>query len=227
MDIKKSLKDVLVLLVICSVFGVALAGINSITAPIIADRANAAANEAYIAVLPGATSFEDVDISGNSFAPTVKEIKKEKSGLGYAVKLETKGYATGMVIIVGVSADGVVTGATCISSNETWGLEKVLGDEVTGTNIDTIVDVRAGATSETVNGYRAAVKDAINVAILLGGGEVDNRTEAEIFEDNLEAAIGVQNQAINILNDDVDALESKTQKITYDENGLVVKEEEK
>ena len=193
MDIKKSLKDVLVLLVICSVFGVALAGINSITAPIIADRANAAANEAYIAVLPGATSFEDVDISGNSFAPTVKEIKKEKSGLGYAVKLETKGYATGMVIIVGVSADGVVTGATCISSNETWGLEKVLGDEVTGTNIDTIVDVRAGATSETVNGYRAAVKDAINVAILLGGGEVDNRTEAEIFEDNLEAAIGDEN----------------------------------
>lgn len=35
---------------------------------------------------------------------------------------------------------------------------------------------------------------------------------------NLEASIGVQNQAINTLNDDVDALETKTQKITYDEN---------
>lgn len=34
---------------------------------------------------------------------------------------------------------------------------------------------------------------------------------------NLEAAIGVQNQAINGLKDDVDALESKTQKITYNE----------
>ena len=34
---------------------------------------------------------------------------------------------------------------------------------------------------------------------------------------NLEASIGVQNQAINGLNDDVDALESKTQKITYNE----------
>lgn len=34
---------------------------------------------------------------------------------------------------------------------------------------------------------------------------------------NLEASIGVQNQAINSLNDDVDALESKTQKITYNE----------
>ena len=35
---------------------------------------------------------------------------------------------------------------------------------------------------------------------------------------NLEAAIGVQNQAINGLKDDVDALETKTQKITYNED---------
>ena len=34
---------------------------------------------------------------------------------------------------------------------------------------------------------------------------------------NLEASIGVQNQAINSLNNDVDALESKTQKISYNE----------
>lgn len=34
---------------------------------------------------------------------------------------------------------------------------------------------------------------------------------------NLEASIGVQNQAINGLKDRADALESKTQKITYDE----------
>lgn len=35
---------------------------------------------------------------------------------------------------------------------------------------------------------------------------------------NLEASIGVQNQAINGLKDRADALESKTQKITYDED---------
>lgn len=191
MDIKKSLKDVLVLLVICSVFAVALAYVNSITAPIIADRLNAAADEAYLAVMPGAKGFEDVDISAYQLPATVKEVKRETSGMGHAIKLETKGYATGMIIIVGVDANGVVTGATCVTSNETWGLEKTLGDKMVGKDINTVVDVEAGATSLTVNGYRAAVKDALNAATILGGGSVDIRTEEEILSDNLNAALGL------------------------------------
>ena len=189
MDIKKSLKDVIVLLVICSVFAVVLAAVNSVTAPIIADRLAAAADEAYLAVMPGATGFEDADISGLSSIPTVKEAKKEKSGLGYVIKLETKGYATGMVLIVGVSADGVVTGATCIASNETWGLEATLGEKFVGKDVNSVVDVEAGVTSYTVNGYRAAVRDAINAATILGGGVADTRTEEEIFFDNLKEAL--------------------------------------
>lgn len=189
MNIKKSLKDVVVLLVICSVFAVVLAAVNSVTAPIIADRLAAAADEAYMAVLPGATGFEDVDISKLSSIPTVKEAKREKSGLGYAIKLETKGYATGLVLIVGVDANGVVTGATCIASNETWGLETTLGDKFIGKDVNSVVDVEAGVTSYTVNGYRAAVRDAINAATILGGGTADTRTEEEIFFDNLKEAL--------------------------------------
>ena len=189
MNIKKSLKDVVVLLVICSVFAVVLAAVNSVTAPIIADRLAAAADEAYMAVLPGATGFEDADISKLSSIPTVKEAKREKSGLGYAIKLETKGYATGLVLIVGVDANGVVTGATCIASNETWGLETSLGDKFIGKDVNSVVDVEAGVTSYTVNGYRAAVRDAINAATILGGGTADTRTEEEIFFDNLKEAL--------------------------------------
>lgn len=189
MNIKKSLKDVVVLLVICSVFAVVLAAVNSVTAPIIADRLAAAADEAYMAVLPGATGFEDVDISKLSSIPTVKEAKREKSGLGYAIKLETKGYATGLVLIVGVDANGVVTGATCIASNETWGLETSLGEKFVGKDVNSVVDVEAGVTSYTVNGYRAAVRDAINAATILGGGQADTRTEEEIFFDNLKEAL--------------------------------------
>ena len=189
MDFKKSLKDVVVLVVICAVFASVLAAVNSVTAPIIADRLNAAANEAYVAVMPGATGFEDIDLSTYTLPSTVVEAKKEKSGLGFVIKLETKGYATGMIIIVGVDANGVVTGATCISSNETWGLEKTFGNEVVGTDVNTIVDVQAGATSYTINGYRSAVKDAINAAARLSGQEVDIRTEEEKFQDALEAAL--------------------------------------
>lgn len=47
--------------------------------------------------------------------------------------------------------------------------------------------------------------------------------EAQVAENtqdinNLEASIGVQNQAINSLNDDVDALESKTQLMSYNDD---------
>ena len=189
MDFKKSLKDVVVLVVICAVFATVLAAVNSVTAPIIADRLEQAANEAYIAVMPGAQGFDNVDLSGYTLPSTVVEAKKEKSGMGFAIKLSAKGYSTGMIIIVGVDANGVVTGATCISSGETWGLEKTFGNEVVGTDVNTIVDVQAGATSLTINGYRSAVKDAINAAAILSGQEVDIRTEEEKFQDALEAAL--------------------------------------
>ena len=193
MDFKKSLKDVVVLLAICSVFAVILAGVNSITAPIIAEMLEGAANQAYEAVMPGATGFEDVDLTGKTLPATVVEAKREKSGMGYAIKLETKGYSTGMIIIVGVDSNGVVTGATCIASGETWGLEKTFGDKTVGKDINTIVDVEAGATSLTINGYRAAVKDAINAATVLGGGSADIRDDAKILADNLDAALPAGN----------------------------------
>ena len=192
MNFKKSLKDVVVLVVICAVFATVLAAVNSVTAPIIAERLEGAANQAYEAVMPGATGFEDVDLSSYTLPATVKEAKREKSGMGYALKIETKGYATGMVLIVGVSSDGFVTGATCIASGETWGLEKTFGDKTVGKDVNTIVDVEAGATSLTVNGYRAGVKDALNAAIILGGGSADLRTPEEILNDNLNAALGTE-----------------------------------
>ena len=189
MNFKKSLKDVVVLVVICAVFATVLAAVNSVTAPIIAERLEGAANQAYEAVMPGATGFEDVDLSSYTLPATVVEAKREKSGMGYALKIETKGYSTGMVLIVGVSSDGFVTGATCIASGETWGLEKTFGDKTVGKDVNTIVDVEAGATSLTVNGYRAGVKDALNAAIILGGGSADLRTPEEILRDNLMAAL--------------------------------------
>ncbi len=191
MDIKKSLKDVAVLVSICVVFATVLAFVNSITAPIIADQLAGAANEAYEAVMPGG-KFEDVDLSAYTLPSTVVEAKRETSGKGYAIKLETKGYATGMVIIVGVDMAGVVTGATCVTSNETWGLEKTFGDKTVGKDINTIVDVEAGATSMTINGYRSAVKDAINAATIFGGGSADIRTPEQILSDNLNSALGTE-----------------------------------
>ena len=190
MDIKKSLKDVIVLVVICAVFGTALATVNSFVAPIIEARLAGAADKAYAEVLPGATGFESVDLAGLTLPATVKEAKREKSGLGYAIKLETTGYGSGMVLIIGVSAEGKVTGATCISSNETNGVEKTYGDNMIGKDVDGVkaVDTVAASTL-TSKAYRDAVVDAINTATILGGGSADVRNEEQILADNLAAAL--------------------------------------
>ena len=71
MDFKKSLKDVLVLVIICAVFATVLAAVNSVTAPIIADRLEQAANEAYFSVMEGATGFETLDLSQYTLPKTV------------------------------------------------------------------------------------------------------------------------------------------------------------
>lgn len=193
MDIKKSLKDVVVLVAICVVFATVLAAVNSITAPIIAEQLAGAANQAYEAVMPDAAGFEDVDLSAYSLPATVKEAKRETSGKGFAIKLETKGYGTGMVLIVGVATDGTVTGATCVTSTETNGDEKTYGGNFAGKDKDGVLSVEliAGSTL-TTSAYRGAVVDAINAATILGGGNADIRDEAQILSDNLNAALGLE-----------------------------------
>ena len=186
---KNYLKSIVALTVICAVIALALAATNMITAPIIEKNEAAAANEALLIVMPEGEDFTAVDISGYELPETVTEVYAETSG-GYVVKLTTSGYGAGMVIMCGVSADGTVTGATCLSSNETLGEEKTYGEKTVGKNIDDIdaVDTVASATKTTA-AYRNAVKDALNTAIILGGGTVDLRSEEDILNDNLSAVL--------------------------------------
>lgn len=188
---KKSLnfKSIAVLTVICAVMSLMLAATNAITAPIIEKNQNAAANEALLVVMPNGTGFELMDLSSYTLPATVTEAYKEAGG-GYVIKLTTAGYGSGFVIMCGVNADGTVSGAVCLSSNETLGYEKTYGENFAGKNgegVDT-VDTISGATKTTV-AYRNAVKDAINAATILGGGSVDIRSEEEILMDNLTAAL--------------------------------------
>jgi Na+-translocating ferredoxin:NAD+ oxidoreductase RnfG subunit len=56
---------VVVLGTICLVVSLLLSVVNSITAPIIQKRQNAAANEALLVVLPDATTFDEITIDGS------------------------------------------------------------------------------------------------------------------------------------------------------------------
>ena len=185
----KSVRSTLTLLLICAVMAVLMAVTNTITAPIIEQNQAAAANDALKDVMPNGEGFEKMDVSGYTLPATVTEVYSEASG-GYVFKLTTTGYSSGLVILCGVNADGTVSGATCLASTETLGYEKTFGENFIGKNMEGVdgVDTVSGAT-RTTGAYRDAMKDALNAAIILGGGSVDLRTEEEILNDNLSAAL--------------------------------------
>lgn len=186
----KNIKNLLVFVCICTVITVLLALTNSFTSPIIIQNQNASANKALLEVMPDGSGFEIMDISAFTLPQTVSEVHKETSGKGHVIKLVTAGYGTDMVIMCGVGSDGVVTGALCLSSNETLGKEKVYGENFGGKDAAGVdaVDIISGAT-KTTEAYKNAIKDALNTSIILGGGSVDIRTEEEILADNLNMAL--------------------------------------
>lgn len=186
---KKSVMSTLVLVCICAVMAILLAITNMITAPTIQANADKAANEALLQVMPEGKGFEKMDISSYKLPATVNEVYKESNG-GYVVRMTTTGYGSGMVIMCGVSADGTVTGAVCLGSSETLGYEKTFGENFTGKDAAGVdaVDTISGATKTTA-AYKNAVKDALNTAIILNGGSADLRDPAQIFNDNLSAAL--------------------------------------
>lgn len=186
---KNQIKSVVILVCICLVVTILMAVTNQFTAPIIKENQNAAENAALLEVMPEGGSFEKVDLSAFTLPATVSEVYCAKNG-GYVVKLTTTGYSTGMILLCGINADGTVSGVVCLESTETLGYEKTYGENFVGKNTESAeaVDVIAGATKTTA-AYKSAIKDALNTAIILGGGSVDIRTEEEIFLDNLSAAL--------------------------------------
>ncbi|MBQ9132418.1 MAG: FMN-binding protein [Clostridia bacterium] len=190
---KKSIKSILVLVCICATVSVLLALTNAITAPIIERNEQQNANAALLEVLPDGKGFALVDLSSYTLPSTVSEVYRAENG-GYVIKLTTTGYASGMVIMCGISADGKVVGSKLVASAETPSIggvaaegfaSAVIGKDLT--NVDA-VDTVTGATRTTA-AYRGAIKDALNTVIILGGGSVDLRTEEEILNDNLSAAL--------------------------------------
>ncbi len=187
---KNNIKNLLVFVLICTVMTLFLATTNYFTSPIIEENQNASANKALLEVMPNGKGFEPMDITTFTLPATVSEVYKETFGQGYVIKMVTTGYGSDMVIMCGVDVNGVVTGAVCLSSNETLSKEKTYGENFTNKDEAGVeaVDIISGAT-KTTSAYKNAVKDALNTAIILGGGSVDIRSEEEILNDNLNSAL--------------------------------------
>lgn len=186
---KKQLKSVISLTTICAVVALLMALTNFITAPIIEEQEKNAVGEAFKTVLPEGEGFEAVDLSKYELPSTVEEAYSEKNG-GYAFKLRTAGYGSDLVLMCGINNEGAVAGVSYISGNETLGVETTYGENLKDATADTIeaVETVAGAT-KTSTAMKLAVKDALNSAIIFGGGSVDIRDEATVLKDNLNTAL--------------------------------------
>ena len=116
--VKYILRLVLTLFVITAVVAALLAGVNSVTAPAIAQLKAEKTQQAIEAVLPG--GGEEVD-----FPETALVSKVYASETGYAVEVTPVGFDNTITMMVGVDKAGNVLGIDIISHTETAGLGAV------------------------------------------------------------------------------------------------------
>lgn len=113
------------LFVITAVVSVILALVNMVTKPTIDALAAEKKQRAMETVMPGA-QFTPVDALPEG-VDGVTELQLAKSGdtvLGYCVQVETNGFGGAMSLMVGVDANGAVTGVSILSHAETLNTDK-------------------------------------------------------------------------------------------------------
>jgi hypothetical protein len=167
----------------------------------VGDNALNAKAEAAIETVK-ANEAVDVDLTpymGNSLiANSVKSVKKTASGT-YLIEIKTTGNydsTTPIVINVVIDASGKILDAQTVSygANETPGDGQLQDGKFNTSFIGKTeteageVDTVAGVTF-TTTAYKNAILNAFNVVKILGGEDVDTRTEEEKFADALAEAL--------------------------------------
>ena len=82
----KLLKTIGILIVIATVFGVAMYGLNFYTGPIIEANQAGAANDRLNAVMPGGAAYEDITATLSDVPASVVKVSRETSGLGFVIE---------------------------------------------------------------------------------------------------------------------------------------------
>ena len=121
---KEYIQPTLVLVLICLVITFALAYVNSITAPIIEQNTINNANATRAELLPAASTFEEyngdlVVLSPDKVYVTDCYIAK---GTGMVVTVATSSFGGILTEMIGIDADGAITGVKVTAHGDTKGL---------------------------------------------------------------------------------------------------------
>ena len=148
------------LLLITALVAVALAGVNGITAPAIAELNAQKTQEAISAVLPGGFDSEITDFTDASGIVS----KIYQGANGYAVEVGPGGFDNTITMMVGIDNEGKVLGISIVSHTETAGLGAV-----------------AAATTSAGEAFRAQFVGLNGtVSVTKDGGQVEAITSATI-----------------------------------------------
>ncbi len=154
------LRLALTLLIITAVVAACLAGVNSVTAPAIAELKAQKTQKAIETVLPGGFDEEITE-----YQDATGLVSKVYAGAnGYAFEVTPGGFDNTITMMVGVDNDGKVLGISIVSHTETAGLGAV-----------------AAAATSAGEAFRAQfVGQSGSVAVTKDGGTIDSITGATI-----------------------------------------------
>ena len=121
MDSKAVVKPAIVLLLISAIAAGILGVVSEVTAAPIAAQNEKSLNEGMQAVMPDASSFEllDADLTG-----TITAVYKGDNG-GFVITTEPGGFGGAVKTMVGIDADGTITGLRVTGHSETAGHRQI------------------------------------------------------------------------------------------------------
>lgn len=116
---KTTIAPALVLIIICLVVTAALAGTYGVANPIIQENAQKTADEARAQVLPEGDSFT---LYEGALVDGITDCYLADNGAGLTVTATASSFGGTLTAMVGVSADGKITGVTVTGHADTPGL---------------------------------------------------------------------------------------------------------
>lgn len=182
MDPKYIIKLTVTLFLTCVVVAGLLGGVNAITADKIAASNWQKTVEAMSAVVadPASTNFSDAmeltdamtaaATAAGGTLDSVYEAQVNGQAVGYAVKVVSSGSQGNIEMMVGVDADGTVTGVSIVKNSETAGIgSKVMANEPLATGVG-VLDQFVGKSAADGTLTVGANVDAITGATVSSRG---------------------------------------------------------
>lgn len=163
----KKKQDWLILGAIAVIAALLLAGTNLITKDRIAEQALQAQHASRIAALPGVSGFEEMKEEADGIDNCYAGLDADGAVMGYVVQTTVKGYGGEIEVMVGVDAQGAITGLAAGGSNfsETAGVgTRVQEEAFTSTFIGLTSTPVAGENVETLSGATISSKAVVGGA---------------------------------------------------------------